>query len=513
MIGRQLARWIVPLALAWPLLGQLPPALARPAAQDPPNLVIDGQTVTLAGDHRYDQVVLRQGAVLQVEPYAGANGGGHLKLAARRIEVDATSRITADAAGWRGVVEGKGEGPGGGEGGITSLALAALGRRPYHAEASGGGGAYGGRGGDGILDSVRGGWKGGRPYGEARGQAVELGSAGGAPPPSHHERQSIPGGNGGGAIELWADGVFLAGEVSAVGQTGPAAEYDAGGGGAGGGILIVADRLELTGRVLAAGGPGGQAVDVGGSGSGGRVKIYYRRGGIDPTRIDVGPGHGPCPSPEKASPWGCDGTLVLERQPAPVYLPMTLRAGCLGPGRRAIVLVMDVSTSMARPTRSGRPALAVAAEAADAFLAQLGAADRAALVVFHHQAEVRQQLTGDMDVARTALQGLATAEGSRLDLGLAAGQAVLAAATPAERRVLISVTDGMLSQVDATTVRQVASQVRAAGVTVYALAFGSGTNVELLQAVAGDPGRVLVTPDADELSALYARLRAQEACP
>ena len=499
-----------------PLLGLLAALLAGRAGHaapfaDLPDLVVDGRTLALGGRADYDEVVVRNGGELRALPYAGVVGGGVLELHARRIVVEPGARISADAAGWRGRVEGKGEGPGGGEGGAVSLSGTA---GALHATGSGAGAGYGGRGGDGIIENNRGEWLGGRPYGTAAGDDVALGSAGGAPPPSHHETASLRGGNGGGALVLVADEVVVGGEVSADGEAGQGAEFDAAGGGAGGAVLVDALRLDLTGRVSASGGAGGPGVDIGGSGGGGRVKVRFTEGDADPARIDVSPGRGPCPG-EAASPWGCEGTVDIRRRPParPVFLPLVSRGACLVGPRRAVALVLDTSQSMSASTPAGRPAITAAVEAAEAFLGRLAAGDRAALVTFDAEARVVQPLTADIAAARDALHRVAIGHGSRLDAGLALGAEVLAGAQPTERRVLVVVTDGVPSLTDRPSVLAAAAAARAADVHVYALGFGAEVDAALLGEVTGDPSRVLVAPDAEGLDALYLDLGEREACP
>lgn len=500
--------------------------------------MVDGTTVDHVGEHEFGTVTIRNTGVLSVTQYTGVAGGGTLTIRARRIEVDATSRITGDGAGWRGRMEGKGEGPGGGEGGDVALfdprfgaggfemalppfdrllsartaVIVGAGRGParvLHPTGSGAGGGHGGRGGDGILNSRRGEWRGGLPYGTADGDAAELGSAGGAPPPSHHETRSIGGGDGGGAIRLVADEIIVAGRVSADGDPGAAATYDAAGGGAGGGIVIHAGRLDVTGAISAMGGRGGEAYDVAGSGGGGRVKITYAHGRLDPARVHVGPGKGPCPG-ERTSPWGCDGTLEVVRVPAPAYLPLAIRGVCLAEARRATALVLDVSVSMMAATRAGRPALAAATEAAGRFLERMGAADRVAVLSFAGDAVVLQPLTADLAAARAALGRLVPASGSRIDRGLAAAHRVLAGAWPSERRVMVVVTDGVASA-DLGSVRATAAAARADGVTIYTVGIGAEVNQALLIELAGDPSRHLFAPDAEDLAGLYAAIAAREA--
>lgn len=541
---------LVTLTVALGMLPATPPVTTR--ADGLESLVVDGRTVDLSGEHSFESVTVQGGGVLSVTQYAGVLGGGRLTLRARRIEVEAGSSITADGAGWRGRLEGKGEGPGGGEGGEVSLAEAgaimltvagdrllrdpvmlgqdifgsarspqqtlhpdAYPQRTLHPTGSGAGGGYGGRGGDGIKENRRGEWKGGRPYGAADDPAIQLGSAGGAPPPSHHEHASIAGGDGGGAIALIADEIVIAGEVSADGDRGPAATFDASGGGSGGGILIQAERLDLGGRLSAAGGPGGRGFDAGGAGGGGRVRVSYRYGQVDPARIDVRPGQGPCPG-ENASPWGCGGTVQVDRLPpppaAPLFLPLALRGGCVGPDRRAIVLVVDSSQSMAGLTRSGRTAIQAAVEAADDFLARLGPEDRAGIVAFAEAAAVLQPVTGDRAAARAALGRIGLGHGSRLDRGLAAGRGALAAdPRPNEHRVLLVVTDGLASA-GRDALRAEAAGARAEGTTIYALGIGADVDADILAELAGSPSRFLFAPDAEDLAALYATIAAREGC-
>ncbi|MFQ5460914.1 MAG: LVIVD repeat-containing protein, partial [Anaerolineae bacterium] len=203
-----------------------------------------GQEVVLAGSWVFDSVSVRSGGLLRGEKYAGpGSSGGTLELVADRIVVETGGHEQLlgrrgtyyDAAGFRGVVEGSGEGPGGGEGGTVTLAArrpsagspfpwlgapTAVLAGPQHFTGAGAGGAYGGRGGDGMSFGARGEWQGGRAYGQAEGATVQWGSAGGAAPKSHHETASIPGGSGAGALVLRASFLRIDGSVSADGEAG-----------------------------------------------------------------------------------------------------------------------------------------------------------------------------------------------------------------------------------------------------------------------------------------------------
>lgn len=514
---------------------EIPGAVPRQAADLPRTLVVDNEMVVLGGTQTYDSIVVRNSGLISVAAYAGVLGGGRLELHARHIEVDASSRISADGVGWRGIVEGKGEGPGGGEGGATTLAAdnsAGAFKNPFtnpvtilagespvtriphtlgadsarHPTGSGAGGGYGGRGGDGIFQSARGEWKGGRPYGTADGQDAQLGSAGGAAPRSHHEVEYLHGGNGGGVVILRTPELVLDGTVSANGAMGLIGQFDATGSGSGGTVLIEAGRLALGagGKIAAAGSLGGQGVDVGGSGGGGRVKIFTRSVPVDKAHVDISPGEGPCPG-DKASPHACEGTLYVEAlPPLPVYLPVLSKNHCWMPDQHAVALVVDVSRSMGELNASGRSAIEGAVQAADGLVSLFGPSDRAAVVSFAGAASIRQGLTGDRAAVRRVLHTLsADTPGSRLDLGLLVGQQALSSAPPAYSRTLVLLTDGRLDQVEAQEVVRVGEALRGGGIAIYALAFGPAADADLLAALTGRRDRVIVEPGVAALGWVY----------
>jgi len=116
MLGKNLKLSGVFLALAFLINAT---ATANASAAD---LIVDGTTETLYGDHEYDNVEIIKGGTLYVKPYDGTEGTGTLVINADSIVVDATSSINADRAGYRGLESSTGEGPGGGEGGSTVLA-------------------------------------------------------------------------------------------------------------------------------------------------------------------------------------------------------------------------------------------------------------------------------------------------------------------------------------------------------------------------------------------------------
>ena len=219
------------------------------------DLVVDGQTVTLSGNHTYGRVDVRNGGTIEVADYAGGASEGWLEIHADSISVDSSSCIIADGKGYRGGVGvyysrgHDGEGPGAGEG----------------SGGCGTGGGYGGKGGE--FDNQTG---GGATYGTNSGSDIDMGSGGGG-----GGRNEGIGGDGGGKIALHATILDLHGAISANGNPGQLNSYG-GGGGSGGGILIDGTTVSLSGTLQARGGDG-----LGGDngvlgGGGGRIKIFCK---------------------------------------------------------------------------------------------------------------------------------------------------------------------------------------------------------------------------------------------
>jgi large repetitive protein len=223
--------------------GKVPQVLAAT------DLIVDGTTITLSGEHVFDQVRIINGGVLLVAPFNGVAGTGMLKLTAMSIVVDATSSIDADGRGFRGIPNESGEGPGGGGGGVSVLD-------------GGGGGGYGGRGGRGVFDFAEElgpfDGQGGSAYGSPDTMAIDLGSAGGSAGTGDGDFGGV-GGNGGGAIILEAETITIAGTLTARGQDGQIFVNDSSGGGAGGGIFLHGGMVTISGTIRASGGHGGTA--------------------------------------------------------------------------------------------------------------------------------------------------------------------------------------------------------------------------------------------------------------
>jgi MYXO-CTERM domain-containing protein len=284
------------------------------AAADPgENLVIDG-TVTNACLHGIN------GAVLKVAPYKSTSTAtGNLELVVTgAISVDATSRITAKGAGYRGLLCNDGE--------SSSRNLMSGGRGGCSVRDSGGGGGHLGRGGKGTKDcnydvdgtgpdttllctfpreweedcghlnaaatgciddtqsgaACWGGYNAGTYTSATLGDALpdvsgqsfwhhildrDFGAAGGDKGCRDGFDGALRAGNGGGRIVLVAvnsnktGSIQIDGRVSSDGFRGCASGNDSAGGGAGGSVLILGDIVTVTdkARVSAHGGRGGDS--------------------------------------------------------------------------------------------------------------------------------------------------------------------------------------------------------------------------------------------------------------
>ena len=245
------------------------------------DLVVDGKEVVLNGTSSYETIRVINGGRIRVQPYDGAGGAGFVHLVADTIEVDAKSSITAANAGYRGVENQSGEGPGGGEGGNIGAD-------------GGGGGGHGGSGGGGSADECAyRETRGGKRYGDETLTAyADLGSGGGSAGTNDGDYGGF-GGNGGGTIVLQARVLTVAGTLDARGQAGDTYDRDSAGGGAGGGIVLYANELVCTGALIASGGDGYPGDDGGGGGGGGVVKQLWDGAG-SLCKVDVTAGQNGC---------------------------------------------------------------------------------------------------------------------------------------------------------------------------------------------------------------------------
>ena len=151
-------------------------------------------------------------------------------------------------------------------------------------------------------------------------------------------------------------------------------------------------------------------------------------------------------------------------------------------------------------------------EATRRFLALLSLPlDRAALVAYAGEAQVLSGLTGNASTLEAALIALRTGSGTRIDLGLQQAGALLTGRADSQRRpAIILLTDGRQSAPG--DVLGIARNLRARGVVIYTVAFGTDADTALLSGIAGRADRVFVADDASALAAIYAELATTVGC-
>lgn len=201
--------------------------------------------------------------------------------------------------------------------------------------------------------------------------------------------------------------------------------------------------------------------------------------------------------------------------PHPVYLPLLSRGACLGRRRPLeLVLVLDLSSSMAAPAAGGGSKLDAARAAALAVLDLLDwRVDRVAVVGFSGRADLALPLAGDRSAVAAALAGLRTGEGTRIDLGLGEADRTLSGARTGARPVVILLTDGRQEPGLEAAALVAAGTLKGRGVAVYAIGLGADADSGLLQAIASDPSRYLASPDESTLAARFAAILRAEVCP
>jgi uncharacterized protein (DUF58 family) len=211
-----------------------------------------------------------------------------------------------------------------------------------------------------------------------------------------------------------------------------------------------------------------------------------------------------------------------------IYLPMAKNEPCIPEERHAdVVLVLDMSTSMYRRTLSDRTKHEAAIEAARLFVDELrltpgptGGYDRVAIVGFNDKAWTSAELTNDRASIDRGLDSLLAriAEGTRLDLALREGMAVIQRADRAAGNlpVMILLTDGLPNRVptpapsgsQADAVIAVGTAVKDAGIRVFTVGLGLEDDVldALLSSVASQPADYYFAPDGDDLAAIYRQI-------
>lgn len=164
-----------------------------------------------------------------------------------------------------------------------------------------------------------------------------------------------------------------------------------------------------------------------------------------------------------------------------------------------VVVVIDTSGSM-----EGAP-LVSAKAAASAFINDLGAADRVAILSFGDEVTLVQDFTADRALSGAAIDGL-IARGNTALYQATTVAAVKAGSSNASRRAIVLLSDGadFGGRSIATREESIAAATNA-GVPLFTIAQGNDLDRVYLQEVAAvSKGRYLEAPNPQDLASLYA---------
>lgn len=231
------------------------------------DLIIDGETVYLAGDQYFDNVIITNNGVLALVEYGGSNEDqGLLRLYCDSLYIDETSSINGNGDGGKFGSGSGGQGQyGDGEGSYSG----------------GGGGSFGGSGGIGGGDLPG---EGGEIYGNWN--QLNRGSRGGYG--IYEVEQTV--GSGGGGIYIGSRIGIINGVITSNGTNG---SYYSGnsntssGGGSGGMIWLEIDSISLTGGIFCIGGDGYDGCTGNNSCNGSQENWYCGAGGGGGGRISI----------------------------------------------------------------------------------------------------------------------------------------------------------------------------------------------------------------------------------
>ncbi len=250
------------------------------------------------------------------------------------------------------------------------------------------------------------------------------------------------------------------------------------------------------------------------------------------------------PPPPTATPTFTPGPTVTPTptptntptpRPLPIYLPILVWHPCEPSFYYSdVALVLDISTSMNRPTRTGRSKLAATMEKAKAFVDRMrftpdrdGRHDQVAIVGFNRDAWIQQALSNDRQALHRAIERLPNRqeEFTRLDLALEFGSKAVEAPRhqPLNTKVIVLLTDGLPNQVPydpedgtmETTVLKKAQAAKLLGARLYTIAIGApdDTNPELLKGVASEESLYYYEPDPEDLDRVYSEIVGTFGCP
>jgi uncharacterized protein YegL len=230
------------------------------------------------------------------------------------------------------------------------------------------------------------------------------------------------------------------------------------------------------------------------------------RATLDYVDATLQPGQATFPVPE---------VMVLKRTHFTAYLPYLSKNRCR-PQRADVVLVFDTSNSMLEPSAPGssQTKMDAAKQAGRAFLSEMALpGDQASIVSFNSTAATVQRLTGSRPALLSALSGLGTSGGTRIDLGInqAATELLSSRHLEANNPVIILLTDGRPSGVTEDVVIKAGLGARGLGNQIYAIGLGDA-DMTLLSLVSGSGKRTFYAPTGDALLGIYSNIAGAALC-
>lgn len=199
------------------------------------------------------------------------------------------------------------------------------------------------------------------------------------------------------------------------------------------------------------------------------------------------------------------------------FLPIIMVNFCQESTRYSdIVLALDTSGSMDKPTEPGGPTkLAAARTAATEFLNMLTfPGDQAGIVLFSGTAVLQHPLSANRSSLIAALQGNIDGD-TRLDLALAEARKELIGVRHLTNnsQILILLTDGKPEGTDMATVLSQAILTKGAGITIYTIGLGNDVNGALLKDIATTDGHYYSAPSTANLNQIYQEIAGSLSCP
>jgi Mg-chelatase subunit ChlD len=136
------------------------------------------------------------------------------------------------------------------------------------------------------------------------------------------------------------------------------------------------------------------------------------------------------------------------------------------------------------------------------------------VIRYDREAEVVRELTRSRSLIDAAIRSLHERSGTHIDKGLRTALAELRSCRHLERneQVLILLTDGVQTGTPGEELRA-ATEVRNAGVRVYAIGLGADVDDQTLRTIAGSDDRYYFAPDSGDLARIYGGIAKDLMCP